>query len=647
MRASFVPERQSRGPFLRARIRIAVVSLKFMKKTQRIAALFLVALIAATIAGLVFTHNPNRSLPAPGQSQDRSRLASPVDQTPLRTAQQLAALANTPEEQPLAREALRIADHEVDLAFAAALREAAQSPATTDKVTGEIQTRLQQAQKLLQHDQKEVARLTAEAAKTSSDKKDALEDELELVKAQLELDQDEVEDARQDLIRAGGNPQGRIQQMVEEHESATHGSVAGAAPGTSVATLDGEQRGLVGQIQLWYALNQKQLLLAGARRTAESAAAALSTDHETLEARINAELGKSPEIAQRGGGSSQDGTSRQKRTRTESKALVVSAKRLSASQKTLVDFDKRIEANKELADVYAGWGGLVSAQQRTVIHRALLGVLVILVIALIGLSFNSWMESVLATLHFEPRQLHTMRAVTRVSLQVVAVLLILLVVFGPPNQLATILGLAGAGLTVALKDFVVGFFGWFVLMGKNGIRLGDWVEINGVSGEVVEIGLFHTVLLETGNWTDSGHPTGRRVTFVNSFAIEGHYFNFSTSGQWLWDELQIVLPGRKDPYPVVEAIRKKVTEATAENASKAEQEWQRATRSRGMSAFSAEPAINVRPVAAGIEVVVRYITRASERHLVRSKLYQAIVELLGRRNVPPVMPAAPPAPSES
>jgi small-conductance mechanosensitive channel len=120
--------------------------------------------------------------------------------------------------------------------------------------------------------------------------------------------------------------------------------------------------------------------------------------------------------------------------------------------------------------------------------------------------------------------------VTRVTVQIVAVLFILLVIFGPPTQLGTILGLAGAGLTVALKDFIVGFLGWFVLMGKNGIRLGDWVEINGVTGEVVELGMFHTVLLETGNWTDSGHPTGRRVTFTNSFAIEGHYFNFRRRG---------------------------------------------------------------------------------------------------------------------
>jgi small-conductance mechanosensitive channel len=212
--------------------------------------------------------------------------------------------------------------------------------------------------------------------------------------------------------------------------------------------------------------------------------------------------------------------------------------------------------------------------------------------------------------------------------------MILLVIFGPPSQLGTVLGLAGAGLTVALKDFIVGFLGWFVLMGKNGIRLGDWVEINGVTGEVVELGMFHTVLLETGNWTDSSHPTGRRVTFTNSFAIEGHYFNFSTSGQWLWDELQVVVPSGQDPYPIVDAIQKKVLEVTAEGAQQAEREWQGAAKSRDMGSRSGAPAINIRPVIGGIEISVRYVTRANERYQLRAKLYEAAVGLLGQKARP-------------
>jgi small-conductance mechanosensitive channel len=268
------------------------------------------------------------------------------------------------------------------------------------------------------------------------------------------------------------------------------------------------------------------------------------------------------------------------------------------------------------------------------------GLIVVFVFLLIGVFFDNWLEHLLGKTSLDRRQVETLRTVTRVTLQVMAVVFILLVIFGPPGQLGTFLGLAGAGLTVALKDFIVAFLGWLVLMGKDGIRLGDWVEINGVTGEVVQLGMFHTVLLETGNWTDSGHPTGRRVTFTNSFAIEGHYFNFSTSGQWLWDELQIVLPAGQDPYPIVDAIQKKVVEVTAESARQAEQEWQGAARSRDMKALSAAPAINVKPIVGGIEVAVRYITRANERYQLRAKLNTAAVDLLGGKGLPVPQTAA-------
>jgi small-conductance mechanosensitive channel len=164
--------------------------------------------------------------------------------------------------------------------------------------------------------------------------------------------------------------------------------------------------------------------------------------------------------------------------------------------------------------------------------------------------------------------------------------------------------------------------------------VGDWVEINGVGGEVVDIGLLRTVLLETGNWADSGHPTGRKVTFVNSFAIEGHFFNFTTSGQWLWDELEVAIPSGENPYLMVEQIQKIVLAETEKNSQLAEQEWQRAARRYG-SHFSALPAIDIRPSGSGVAVMVRYITRAHERYEVRSRLYQAIVELLHRKHVPP------------
>lgn len=593
----------------------------------------LVVLLAAAVAGLVMTRDSGKQQPEQTKQAGNTTNQIPlVNLSPLRAAQTLASLATSPEEQPLAREALRLGDHAVDLAFAAALREAAEHPATPDAATREIHARLQKAQKLLQSDQQRVPQLTAEVAKATGDKKDALDYELELTRAQVELDRDEVDDAKQDLIRAGGDVHSRIQSMVEEHEATAHGNAAASAANASAAPTDAH--GLIPGFEQWYSLHQKQNLLHRAKMDAETAGTALTGDHEVLEARISAQAAKSPELARHAA----DGTQAvagppAHHSREEAAALLSSTKRLSADQKTLVEFDKRIEDEKELADVYQRWSEIIEARQRATIHRALIGVLLILVITLIALYFDTWMDQFFGKLTLGRGQLHTLRTIARVALQVVALLLILLVIFGPPTQLATFLGLAGAGLTVALKDFILGFFGWFVLMGKNGIRLGDWVEINGVSGEVVEIGLFHTVLLETGNWNDAGHPTGRRVTFANSFAIGGHFFNFSTSGQWLWDELQVVLPAGEDPYPVIEAIQKNVTAETSENVRLAEQEWRRATRSRGMNEFTAEPAVNVRPVIGGIQVVVRYITRANERYQLRSKLYQSVVDLLGKKNL--------------
>jgi small-conductance mechanosensitive channel len=289
---------------------------------------------------------------------------------------------------------------------------------------------------------------------------------------------------------------------------------------------------------------------------------------------------------------------------------------------------RRATAQRRLARVYTNWVDELRSQERGLANRALRGLVAILVIGLVLLFSDAMVTRVLAKFNLKRRSAEQLRVVARVVIQGLGALIILIVIFGTPNNLGTIIGLATAGLTVALKDFIVSFVGWLVLMGRHGIRIGDLVEINSVTGEVVELGMFNTVLHETGNWTDSGHATGRRVTFTNSYAVEGHYFNFSTSGQWLWDEVRIDVPTGTDPYPIVDALQKLVEATTAESARLAEQEWNRALRSPGVSTITAAPAITIKPVMSGVEVTLRYITHAAERYEVKSKLYRAAVEVL-------------------
>jgi len=604
-----------------------------MQRRHQIAASLIFLLIVATLFGIWHTRQASSlsaSSPAKNSQQANSSLTV-VDQTPLKVAQQLAQLASTPEERAFAQEAIRLADYEVDMAFDTALSEARLHPPPLSPEAKQINERLQKAEKLRKADEERTKQLAEQVVKTPEDKREPVELDLIQAEADLDLDQDEVDDAKQDLYRAGGNLVDRIQAMKKEHEQLGHANATAIPTGN----IPPEELGLIHRAQQWSALHQKQLELWQAKSDALAAAGKLSAQHDALEAASDAAKAQSPELVHHSKRSQSvqpaSRVSAADKSREDSASLLQRTEQIAANQKILTVLDKRIESHKELATVYDQWINFVHNAQLRVIHRMLIGSLIILIIALLGLYANSWMESVAGRVSTDRRQTQFLRTISRVFLQFLAALLILLVIFGPPGQLGTFLGLAGAGLTVALKDFIVGFIGWFVLMRKNGIRLGDWVEINGVTGEVVEIGPFHTVLLETGNWGDSGQPTGRRVTFTNSYAIEGHYFNFSASGPWLWDELQVVLPAGQDPYPTVEALKKQVAEATAEYSKQAEQEWRHATSSIEESGFTAAPAVSLKPILGGVDVSVRYITRASDKYKVRAALYHTALELVSRQ----------------
>jgi len=221
-----------------------------------------------------------------------------------------------------------------------------------------------------------------------------------------------------------------------------------------------------------------------------------------------------------------------------------------------------------------------------------------------------------------------LKTVVNLGTQLVGLLLVLLIIFGVPQQMPTILGLVTAGLTVVFQDFILAFCGWFVLMGSNGVRVRDWVEIDGVGGEVIQVGLFRTWLLETGNWTAHGHPTGRRVSFLNGYAIRGKYFNFSTVGQWMWDEIKVSVPPGTSIHPLLKGIYEATVNTTEADAKMAEAEWKRVTHEEGSPQFSAMPSVNLRPAGAGVDIIIRYITRAGVRVETRNHLFAMIVDLM-------------------
>jgi small-conductance mechanosensitive channel len=590
-----------------------------IKTRQMLITCGLLMLIIAAGVGLFLTRDSGSAVVS------TARRKPLVDEGPVQTARRMAALAFTRDEYRLAQQALRLADHAVDLAFADAIRTATLHTGGTTPAAKQMFARVSRGEAQVKSDQELLDQLKKEAAK-SQHAAPELQQQINLVQAQLELDQDELEDAKGDLLRSGADPLSRIQRQFARYQAAQQESDAarGQLRWPDADTIPVGDHFLA-QYQSWRAERAKRMQLQQARDEALNRRAELEQKHDSTEQAGNSQAG------------SEEGQAPHAATdNSPDQAVISSLREMSEHRKNLADLDKRIQDHQSLADVYGSWIGLVQAHERANAHAMIRSALLILLIILAFYLIQAAVDRLFPRFITDRRRLRTLSVVMRFVLQAICVLLIVFILFGMPSQMPTIIGLAGAGLTVALKDFIMAFLGWFTLMGRNGIRTGDWVEINGVVGEVAEISLLRTVLLETGNWNDSGHPTGRKVAFVNSFAIEGHYFNFSTTGQWLWDELQVLVPASENPYPIIDAIHKVVANATEANARKAEQEWQHGTHREGLRGVSAEPAINLRPTGSGVEVHVRYITRANERSSTRARLYEDIVDLLHGKQPQPV-----------
>src|SRR5216684_7936193 len=256
-----------------------------MTIAQKLSTILLVLLLAAAGIGWWKTAPPTARV----TKQRAAALAAAelVDQSTYTTAQRLARLATTPEEQSFAQSALRVADHALAFAFTTALRDVEAHPPELSPEALKIQDRIRKSQVLLDSDQQRVTELTAALGNAKESQKDALQDELDLARSQLDLDKDELEEANQDLVEAGGNPQKQIEALEQEHDAQVKARVV--APVTTAAAA--EQHGSLTRFVEWLRLRQKQQELDDAQSNAAQKAAKLAAQRTALAANLESAKG--------------------------------------------------------------------------------------------------------------------------------------------------------------------------------------------------------------------------------------------------------------------------------------------------------------------------------------------------------------------
>ena len=368
-----------------------------MQRSQRILLIVLIALLVVTGAGLALTTEWGSRTVSTARSTSTSKLTqSPVDLSQFRNTQSLAELAATPQEQDLARDALRKADHEVDFAFAGALYQAA---ARQVNVTPEIKAIQERVTKSEADDAAltaDVARLTKEVEAAKDNQKEALTQQLDLAKSRQELTEDELADAHEDLERAGGDPQNQVQRMIDEYnasEQASGGQLDLGIVGKQAGSALPASYSFISRAHTWYTLQSIVARLNHEEQTAAAAVARLAARHDQLEKQLEqAQAQQSQKLPPALPPPSPAGTpaSPAPGVSTQTKEAISSYKSLTVLQKRLSGLDSRIRNDQDLEGVYAQWSALVAARRRDLMHGLLISVALILGIGIAVLVTSSF-----------------------------------------------------------------------------------------------------------------------------------------------------------------------------------------------------------------------------------------------------------------
>src|SRR5215469_16114908 len=296
-----------------------------------------------------------------------------VDSSLLRSAISLAALAATPDEQAQAREAWTLADHELDLRFAAAIRDAeaeASTPATGPLL--ELSNQIKQLQARVDADKMRVGDLAKDTTGA-----------LDRAQAQLDLDQDELDDAKGDFARQSGDKQGRLQRLLQEHEASDK-----IADQTMKYGSLGSAQTMNEQVREWFSLADYNRQLQAAAQQAATQSQILLQQHNTLQSQFSG--------------------------KPDDSASVDRLRLLAEQQKTIRGLDQRVVDTKQLAAAYQDWSGLVVH----LIQGSLAAVLGVLLAAVV---LNIAVRSALR--RGPRRRVHQVQLITRIALQILALLL--------------------------------------------------------------------------------------------------------------------------------------------------------------------------------------------------------------------------------
>lgn len=193
------------------------------------------------------------------------------------------------------------------------------------------------------------------------------------------------------------------------------------------------------------------------------------------------------------------------------------------------------------------------------------------------------------------------------------------------SGLGTALGVAGAGIAFALQEVIVSIAGYIAIFTGRFFKIGDRIKLGSVKGDVIDIGLLRTTLMEIGDWVNGDLYNGKMVRVANSFVFKEPVYNYSGDFPFLWDELIVPVKTSSDFIYTKEVLEKILKEEVGDFASASQASWDKMIGEYSIENAKVQPMTTMVFDENWITFTLRYVVDFKMRRATKSRISEKIL----------------------
>ncbi len=209
---------------------------------------------------------------------------------------------------------------------------------------------------------------------------------------------------------------------------------------------------------------------------------------------------------------------------------------------------------------------------------------------------------------------------------VIALITLSRIWFGIFESVGTFIGLLSAGLAIAFKDLLVNIGGWLFITIRKPFKIGDRIQINDITGDVIDMRLFQFSVIEVGNWVDAEQSTGRIIHIPNGLVFTEWQANYTEGFEYIWDEIPVLLTFESDWKKGKKLLTQIINDKTINLTAEAEKQINDASKKFMIFYKTLTPIVYTSVKDSGVLLTMRYICNVKKRRGTEELIWEAVLE---------------------